>query len=256
MPINTVLASKRFGQIKGPFVVWLFFTLYSALYIAVCRLFHISTTLTLESLLVESAEVYGVLLVFLLVFVALWEKQRSLRSIFSNMGLKREGTGKSVLWSFALFPLFIVIGLASMALVNFLGSAPSLSAFVSSNGQFPLWYRYYMIAHAFFPVAVVEEMFARGYVLDRLIPEHPSSLRRALPAILLSSLLFTVWHLPSYLVGQGFSLLQVAVLLASNVFPISVVLDLAYVQSKSRNIVGLVLIHFLLDALPVIVTFA
>ena len=170
------------------------------------------------------------------------------------MGLKREGTVKSVLWSFALFPLFIVIGLASMLLVSFLGSAPSLSAFVSSNGQVPLWYRYYMIAHALFPVAVVEEMFARGYVLDRLMPEHPSSLRKALPAIFLSSLLFTIWHLPAYLAGYGFSLLQVAILLAGNVFPISVVLSIAYVRSKSRNIAGPVLAHFLLDAIPVIIT--
>ncbi len=141
-----------------------------------------------------------------------------------------------------------------MLLVSFLGTAPSLRTFVSSNGQFPMWYRYYMIAQAFFPVAVVEEMFARGYILDRLMPEHPSSLRKALPAILLSSLLFTVWHLPSYLAGHGFSVLQVATLLAGNVFPISVVLSIAYVRARSRNIVGPVLVHFLLDAMPVIIT--
>jgi membrane protease YdiL (CAAX protease family) len=110
-----------------------------------------------------------------------------------------------------------------------------------------------MIVYAFFPVAVVEEMFARGYVLDRLMPEHPSTLRKALPAILLSSFLFTVWHLPAYLAGYGFSLLQVVVLLAGNVFLISAVLGIAYVRSKSRNIVGPVLVHFLLDAIPVII---
>lgn len=224
------------------------------MYIAALRLLHISATFTLTSLLIGSAEVYGVLLAFLLVFVAVWEKQRSLRGIFSSTGLKREGIVRSVLWSFALFPLFVVIGLASMLLVSFLGTAPSLRTFVSSNGQFPMWYRYYMIAQAFFPVAVVEEMFARGYILDRLMPEHPSSLRKALPAILLSSLLFTVWHLPSYLAGHGFSVLQVATLLAGNVFPISVVLSIAYVRARSRNIVGPVLVHFLLDAMPVIIT--
>jgi len=246
----------RFGETKGPLAVWLLFTLYLASYIFVRRLFQIYTTLTLDSLLVESAEVYGVLLAFLAVFVVLGEKRRSLKDVFSSMGCKRKGTAKSVLWSFTLFPLFIVIGLVSMALSNYLDSLTSLSVFVSSNGQFPLWYRYYMIVHSFFPVAVVEEMFARGYVLDRLMPEHPSSLWRALPAILLSSVLFTVWHLPSYIAGRGFSGLQVAVLLGSNVFPISVVLGAAYVRARGRNIVGPVLVHFLLDAMPVIITLA
>jgi membrane protease YdiL (CAAX protease family) len=243
----------KFGEIKGPFFVWLFFTLYLASYIALRRLFHFFTTLNLESLLIESVEVYGVLLVFPIAFLAVWEKRRSLRDIFSSVGLRRNGAAKSVLWSFAFFPLFIVIGLVSMAFSNYLGSVSSLGALVSSNGQFPLWYRYYMIVYAFFPVAVVEEMFARGYVLDRLMPEHPSTLRKALPAILLSSFLFTVWHLPAYLAGYGFSLLQVVVLLAGNVFLISAVLGIAYVRSKSRNIVGPVLVHFLLDAIPVII---
>jgi len=244
----------KFGETRGPFVVWLFFTLYLAAYIAIRRLFYVFTTLTLESLLIESAQVYGVLLVFLIAFLALWEKRRSLRNIFSSVGFKRKGTAKSVLWSFAPFPLFTVIGLVSMTLSNYLSSLPSLSVFVSSNGQFPLWYRYYLIAYALFPVAVVEEMFARGYVLDRLMPEHPSTLRKALPAILLSSFLFTIWHLPTYLAGYGLPSLQIAVLLAGNVFPISVVLSIAHVRSKSRNIAGPVLVHFLLDAIPVIIT--
>ncbi|MEM1589258.1 MAG: CPBP family intramembrane glutamic endopeptidase [Candidatus Bathyarchaeia archaeon] len=59
----------------------------------------------------------------------------------------------------------------------------------------PAWYPYYMIIYAFFPVAVVEEAFARGYMLDRLMPEHPSSLARAFPAIITSSILFTLYHL-------------------------------------------------------------
>lgn len=244
----------RFGETKGPLAVWLFFTMYLAFYILVRRLFQISTTLTLNSLLVELVEVYGVLLAFLVVFVGLREKRRSLRDILSSLGLKREGIARSVLWSFALFPLFIVIGLVSMGLSNFVGSLSSLRVFVLSNGQFPLWYRYYMIVYSFFPVAVVEEMFARGYVLDRLMSEHPSSLRRALPAMLLSSMLFTLWHLPSYLAGHGFSSLQVAVLLGCNVFPISVVLGAAYVRARGRNIVGPVIVHFLLDAMPVIIT--
>lgn len=69
---------------------------------------------------------------------------------------------------------------------------------VSSGAQLPLWYLWYMIIYSFFPVAVVEEAIARGYMLDRLMPGHPLSLVKALPAILLSSL-FSLWHLPSYL---------------------------------------------------------
>lgn len=224
------------------------------LHIGLRRFLHIFTTLNLGSLLVESAEVYGVILVFLVVFMVVWEKRRSLKDIASSMGLKLEGTVGSTAWSFALFPVLVGIGLVSMMLASFLGPTASLNIAVSSNGQLPLWYRYYLIAQAFFPVAVVEEMFARGYLLDRLMPEHPAGVRRALPAIFLSSVLFTVWHLPSYLAGQGFSSLQVVILLAGNVFPISLVLGVAYVRARGRNIVGPVLVHFLLDAIPVIIT--
>ena len=245
---------KNFGEIKGPLIVWLFFTLYLTLYVAVRRWLGAFTTFSIESLVIESAEVYGVLLAFLVAFLIAWERQRSLRGLFSSLGFRREGIVKSVVWSLVLFPVFVAIGLISMWLASFLLPAQSLSAFASSNGQFPLWYSCYLIVHAFFPVAVVEEAFARGYMLDRLMPEHPSSLRKALPAVLLSSFLFTVWHLPSYLAGSRFSMLLAVVLLGGNVFPISVVLSIAYVRARSRNIVGPVLIHFLLDALPVIVT--
>jgi len=250
--------SGRFGDIKGPFLVWLFSTAYMTLYLAVRRWLGFFTTLSIESLLLESAEVYCVLLAFFVLFLVLWEKQRSVRNLFSSVGLKREGIVKSLLWSLALFPAFVAIGLVSMTFASALMSVQSSSALISTNGQFPLWYSYYLIVYAFFPVAVVEEAFARGYMLDRLMPEHPLSLKKALPAILLSSLLFTVWHLPSYLspflAGSQVSMLFVAVILGGNVFPISLVLGVAYVRARSRNIVGPVLIHFLLDALPVIVT--
>lgn len=203
--------------------------------------------------MIESAEVYGVILASLVIFLMVWENRRSLKDIASSLGLKRQGTVGSLTWSFALFPVFVVIGLVSMMLASFLGPTASLNIVVSSNGQFPLWYRYYLIAQAFFPVAVVEEMFARGYLLDRFMPEHPSTVKRAMPAIFLSSILFAVWHLPSYLTGQGFSGLQVVVLLSANVFPLSLILGVAYVRARGRNIVGPVLVHFLLDAIPVII---
>ena len=248
------LASRRLGQTKGPFIVWVFFTLYFAILILFGRSLggafpQYVTVSVILGLLFGIAEGYGVLLVFLVVFLALWEKRRSLRQIFSGIGLGKTGSAKSVLWSFALFPLLIVIGSMLMVLSSFLGPIPFLSASVTNTMRYPSWYLYYMILHSFFPVAVVEEAFARGYMLDRLMPQHPSTLKNGLPAILLSSLLFTLWHLPGYLVGYRFSVPWVAGLLAFNVFPISVVLSIAYVRAGARNIFGPVLVHFLLDAM-------
>jgi len=138
-------------------------------------------------------------------------------------------------------------------LSNFLGSIPSAA---SNNGQIPIWYLWYMVIHSFFPVAVVEEAIGRGYMPDRLMPQHPSSIVKALPAILLSSLLFTLWHVPSYLMSYSFSTPLVVGLLAGNVFPISVVLSIAYVRARTINIIGPVLTHFLLDATPIILWLA
>jgi len=179
-----------------------------------------------------------------------------LKDIFSSVGLKKEGFVKSVFRSVALFPLFLAIGLTTVMLSHFLGPVPFLRAFASNGGQFPVWYLYYMIINSFFPVAVVEEAVGRGYMLDRLMPQHPSSLVKALPAILLSSLLFTLWHLPSYLKAYAFSLPRIVALLTGNVFPLSVVLSVAYIRSRTRNIAGSVFIHFLLDSMPYILMLA
>jgi len=249
------VASKKFGETKGPFIVWLFFTLYFAIPI----LFGGSSNGTLPQnitisiilgLLTGIVIGWGGILVFLVIFLALWEKRRSLREIFSSVGLKRTGSVKSVLWSFALLPLLIAISLLGMMVLSyFLGPIPSA---VSGNGQFPTWYIWYMVIYSFFPVAVLEEAIARGYMLDRLMPQHPSSLVKALPAMLLSSLLMTLWHVPAYLRVYAFPIPWTVGRLAGNVFPISIILSIAYVRAKTRNIIGPILIHFLLDATPII----
>jgi len=113
-----------------------------------------------------------------------------------------------------------------------------------------------MIVYSFFPVAVVEEAFGRGYMLDRLMPIHPSSLAKALPAIIIGSLLFTFYHLPSYLGVYSLSLPWAVALLAGNVFPWSVALSIAYVRARTRNILGPVFIHFLADSIPIILSLA
>lgn len=250
------MASKKFGEIKGPFIVWLFVVSFFALSIMLSGssrgTMPQDITISLVLILIESIAIgWGPILVFLVIFVAMWEKRRSLKDIFSSLGLKRKGSAKSVLWSIAMFPLFFVVGLMQLVFSYFLGPIPiPVQASASSNGQPPLWIIYYMIIYSFFPVAVVEETIARGYVLDRLVPEHPLGLVKALPAILLSSLLFTFYHLPSYLWIYSLSPAWLAALLAGNVFPWSVALSIAYVRARNRNIFGQILIHFLADSIP------
>jgi len=119
-------ASKKLGEKRGPFIVWVFFTLYFAIPILFGRpsggTFPTNVTVSLIlGLLVGIAESYGMLLVFLVIFLALWEKRRSLLEIFSSVGLRRTGSVKSVLWSIALFPLLIAIGSVLMVLSSILG---------------------------------------------------------------------------------------------------------------------------------------
>lgn len=254
------MTSNKLGETKGPFIVWIFLILY---FTVPQILFTRSSGNTLPqdltvslvlALLSSMLMSWGPIIVFFVIFLALWEKRRSLIDIFSNVGLKRKGSGKSLLWGIALFPLIIIIiGLLMMMLSYVLGPSPLLRGSDSNGGQAPFWYPYYMIMYSFFPVAVVEEVIGRGYILDRLMPQHPLSLVKALPAILLSSLMFTLYHLPSYLMLYQFSVPWTFVLLAGNVFPWSVTLGIAYVRTKTRNILGPVLIHFLADSIPFII---
>jgi membrane protease YdiL (CAAX protease family) len=254
------MASKKLGETKGPFIVWIFLILYFTIPQILSTgssgntLPQDFTVFLVLGLLSSMLISWGPIIVFFVIFLALWEKRRSLIDIFSNLGLKRKGSGKSLLWGVALFPLImIIISLLMMMLSYFLGPNPLLQGSGSSNGQAPLWYPYYMIMYSFFPVAVVEETIGRGYILDRFMSQHPSGLVKALPAILLSSLMFTLYHLPSYLMLYNFSILWTFALLAGSVFPWSVALSIAYVRAKTRNILGPVLIHFLADSIPFII---
>jgi len=255
------MVSEKFGETKGPFIVWLFVTLFFAILIVlrgpskgtVPQELTISLVL---NLILGMAESYWVILVFLVIFLAFSERRRSLRDIFSSVGLGRAGSVKSVFWSIVLTPLFLlVIGLIGIMIGFFLGPIP-IPTSVSNGGQVPPWFPYYMIIYSFFPVAVVEEAWARGYMLDRFMPQYPSNLVKALPAVLLSSVLFTLYHLPSYLRLYSLSPPWVVALLAGNVFPWSVGLSIAYVRARTRNISGPVLIHFLADSTPYLLMLA
>jgi len=254
------MSSKKLGETKGPFIVWLFVTLCFAIPI----LFSSSSSGTLPQdtvsliliLLFNMAIPWGLVIIFLVIFLAFWEKRLSLKEIFASLGLKREGSANSVFWSLALIPFFLVIYLLLMIFSYFLGPVSFPQTSSPSVGQIPLWYPYYMIIYSFFPVAVVEEVFARGYMLDRLMPDHPSSLVKAFPVIVVSSLLFTLYHLPSYLRVYSFSLPWAVALLVGNVFPWSIALGIAYVRARTRNILGPLLIHFLADSIPIILSLA
>jgi len=248
------MTSKKLRETKGPLTVWLFVTLYFAIPMLISgssngTLPQNVTISLILALLMSIAIGWGGVLVFLAIFLALWERRRSLGEIFSSVGLRRTGFVKSVLWSFALFPFCVVVGLISMMLSNFIGPLPTA---VSNSEQAPFWYPWYMIIYSFFPVAVLEEAIARGYMLDRLMPQHPSSLTKALPAMLLSSLLATLYHIPAYLRVYALPIPWTIGRLTINVFPISLVLSIVYVRARTRNIIGPILIHFLLDAIPFI----
>lgn len=251
------MSSKKLGETKGPLIAWLFTFACFAVPLLLLRgasqpLPEALPLWLIFWLLYNIAVPWGVVIVFLVLFVAYREKQRSLKAILASLGLKREGAGRSVLWTFALVPFFVLVYGLLVVFSYFLGPIPFLRIAGPVSESVPLWYPFYMIAYSFFPVAVIEEALVRGYMLDRLMPDHPSTLRNALPALLISSALFTLYHLPSYLGVYLFSPLWTVALLVGNVFPWSMVLGAAYVRARVRNILGPVLIHFLADAIPYI----
>jgi len=254
------MLSKKLGETKGPFLVWLFVTLCFATPILFGSSSRgslpqdITMPLILSLLLNIITIPWGLVIFFLVTFLAFWEKKHSLKEIFSSVGLKRQGSASSVFWTLTLIPFFLVIYLLLMVMSYFLGPVSFPQASSPTNGPVPIWYSYYMIIYCFFPVAVIEEAVARGYILDRLMPEHPSSLAKAWPAIIISSLLFTLYHIPAYLGLYKFSLPWAVALLAGNVFPWSIALSVAYVRARVRNILGPVLIHFLADSIPIILS--
>jgi membrane protease YdiL (CAAX protease family) len=106
-----------------------------------------------------------------------------------------------------------------------------------------------------FSTAVTEETVIRGYILDRLMPAHPSTLRQSLNAVIITSVMMMSYHAAPYINSYGYPLSLTAVSLVS-VFVYSIFLSFAYVRSRVRNASGPILFHFLLDAGFYIVLFA
>ncbi len=238
-------ASARVGEWKGPILVWLVLTAFGT----AATFFVRFAELTLTSAILGAAVFYGFTTVFLVGFVSLHEKRR-LRTVFASLGLRKAGAGRSLEWALLLFPAVVGVSLAgTTALSLTLGPLPPQ---VTHTGSLPPWVLWFTLVEAFFPVAIVEEMYGRGYLLDRLMPTHPARLREAGPAILVSAVLFALWHVASYLQAYQFSVAWTVGLIGLNVFPLSVVVGVAYVRSRTQNIAGVILLHFLLDALPVV----
>ena len=254
----SLMASRLFGETKGPTV----FTALLMLCVAIPVLLfrgssgslpqHLTVSVALN-LVANFGLSYGIWIVVFIGFLAVWEKKRSLRDILTSVGFKKEGLGKSIFWALLLLiPAALVTDLVLILFINLLGPVSVTQATNPSGAVQPTWFLFYIIIYAFFPVAMFEEALGRGYLLDRLMPQQPCGITKALPAIVLSSILFTLFHLPAYILVYIFSRPWAMVLLIANVFPNAVFLSISYVRSRTRNIGGPVIAHFLMDSLPYI----
>jgi membrane protease YdiL (CAAX protease family) len=252
------MASRLFGETKGPAVLTALLMLCVAIPVLLFRGSsaslpqHLTVAVAL-SLVASFGLSYGIWIVVFIGFLVVWEKKRSLRNILTSVGFKKEGLGKSIFWALLLLiPAAFVAELVLILFTSLLGPVSLTQATSSGGVAQPTWYLFYTIIYAFFPVAIFEEALGRGYLLDRLMPQQPCGIIKALPAIVLSSVFFTLFHLPAYILVYSFSRLWVIVLLIANVFPNAVFLSISYVRSRTRNIGGSVIVHFLMDSLPYI----
>jgi membrane protease YdiL (CAAX protease family) len=183
-------------------------------------------------------------MLFLIYFVRRYEGG-SLRSTISSLGLNHGGVGKSLLWSMVFMALLVLtIILWEGLIVGIFGSAFATAQTLASN--IPPWYAAVIMVPTLLN-AVMEESVGRGYMLDRLMPSHPGSLRSSLPAVLGVSVLGMLYHIPTYFLGYQFSPLS-ALFNFGVVFLSFTFVGLGYVRSRVRNISGPILVHFLLDA--------
>jgi membrane protease YdiL (CAAX protease family) len=219
--------SKRsFGELNKPIII---LTIMLGLLVL-----GIVTFTRIQISLLPSILVYIVLMLGFGICLRLQEKRRSLKDLLVSVGFRKQGIGKSILWTMAcIIPYIVVIFLISGK--SLIQQATSLKSVI------PTWLIICNIIYFLVLVAAFEESFFRGYLLDRFMPEHPSSIKKALPAILLSSLFFMIYHTPILVFnGNLFSLAPILV--------ISLLLCLGYVRSRNRNIIGPVIAHFLIDS--------
>jgi len=158
------------------------------------------------------------------------------RKFWSSVGVKRENFTAGVIWAFAVFfILLFVLAAYDQLVVRLVGEDPQEKVVQHFEQTRPDWYFAYFFFFSFVPAGFCEEMFFRGFVLDRLL------VRGSLFAILVSSALHTSLHMwYAELLGV------LSLPLYGSAFITFVFFGLVYV--KSRNVLGLVLLHGLNNA--------
>lgn len=164
-----------------------------------------------------------------------------------------------VVWGYGLKDLLLgikptasnIIAATLMFSIGFLLNASHLKGIQQSLSSFEDW-RIRLaigIVMPLFTAALPEELYFRGYLQTRLEKRW-----NRFTAILISTTLFTAWHLPSrYLLshgveGQAGSWIQVIKHTGIPVFIVGVLLAVHW--SRYRNIVVLILTHWAIDILP------
>jgi membrane protease YdiL (CAAX protease family) len=152
-----------------------------------------------------------------------------------------------VKWALVFFLVAIPVGLVMLALESAVAGAGAehLAGSTSSAGPLPAWYFTFAIATLVLDV-ITEETVMRGYILDRMMPAHPSTLRQSLRIVLVVSVMMSLYHLAPYLYTYGFSPALTGVNLVAD-FLYSVLISFAYVKSRAGNVAGPILFHFILD---------
>jgi membrane protease YdiL (CAAX protease family) len=192
---------------------------------------------------------YAPVLIFLFLFVRSYEmrgKSTGIRSLLSSVGWKKEGTKESLKWALVFLLIVGPLSLVLSGLQSLVAAGTGTASAQPPMTSIPLSSLAVVVVSAF-ATAVTEETAVRGYILDRLMPSHPSTLRSSTGAVITTSAMMTTYHASPYLNSYGFSPAVAAVGLLG-VFVYSVFLSFAYVRSKVRNASGPIVFHFLLDA--------
>jgi len=109
---------------------------------------------------------------------------------WKSVGIRKEGLSPGFLWLFVLFLLFsFLIAFYGKAVALVLGEDPAEEMFRRMKEELPTWYFVYFAFASFLPVALVEEVTFRGFILRELLPMGP------MRAIFLSSLMHSLSHL-------------------------------------------------------------
>jgi CAAX protease family protein len=160
----------------------------------------------------------------------LWIVRRREGRTLESVGFARATVGQVALWTLIAFiacAVALAIGLAAVSLLDLrFGSAPG-----TVQAKLPLWVTFVVVLRA----GIVEELFYRGYAIDRL--QHLSG-SRAL-AVGAPLLVFAGFHY-----GQGTGGVLISLLMG---------IALTGVFLWKRNVTAVILAHFIVDLIPNVV---